>query len=144
MLPQIILRKITWQDSTRSQAVHHPHHLRVTMLTVSVQVASREVVLVISMVDSTLTAGQPVRHHRIRKKATGGQHPFSHHTAVQMPQVRQRLLIHNLATAVVDHGHGLIAIRHLQAMVTPTARSTNHLLAVVVAVQDLALVLLHQ
>jgi hypothetical protein len=115
------------------------------MLRVSVQAASRGVALVInnSIVVSTLTAGQIVRHQQILKIAIGGEFLFSHHMGAQMPQVRQHLSIRNLATLVVDRGHGLLAIRHHQAMVIPpAARSTNRPLAAVVP--DLALALPHQ
>lgn len=53
-----------------------------------------------------------------------------------MPLVRQHLLILNLVTMVVDPVQELTAIRHPQAAVTPTAQTTNHLIATAVPVLE--------
>ena len=139
MLLPITLRRITYLGSTRSQAA--PRLQGIIILTVSVGVVSRGADRVINnMVVFILIAGQIiVKDHRPHRTVTGGQHLFSHLMGAQTPPVRQRLLILNLAIIVVEHGHGLTAIKHPQAVVTPTAQPISLPIATAVPVRELVL-----
>jgi hypothetical protein len=112
------------------------------MLTILVGVVSKGAGLVInsSMVVFIRTAGQIIAsRHRPPKMVIGVQGHFSHHTGAQTPRVHRHLSILSLATMEVEHDSGLIAIKHRQAMVIPTAQVTNLLVTAEVAVLDPAL-----
>jgi hypothetical protein len=93
-----------------------------------------------SMVVFIRTAGQIIAsRHRPPKMVIGVQGHFSHHMGAQTPRVHRRLSILSLATMGVEHDSGLIATKHRQAMVIPTAQVTNLLVIAEVAVLDPAL-----